>query len=81
VLQPLILGKEVGLHPMAIIIALFVFADLFGFLGVLLAVPLASMTIILAQEYLMPILREGERSGDTASHRLPLGPHQPPAGT
>ena len=82
VLQPLILGKEVGLHPMAIIIALFVFADLFGFLGVLLAVPLASMTIILAQEYLMPILREGERSGDTASHRLPLGsPPPPPAGT
>ena len=73
VLQPIILGKETGLHPMAIIIALFVFADLFGFLGVLLAVPLASMTIILAQEYLMPILREGERSGDTATHRLPIG--------
>ncbi len=78
VLQPLILGKQVGLHPMAIIIALFVFADLFGFLGVLLAVPLASMTIILAQEYLMPILREGERSGDTATHRLPIGSSPPP---
>lgn len=73
VLQPLILGKETGLHPMAIIIALFVFADLFGFLGILLAVPLASMTIILAQEYLMPILREGERSGETATYKLPIG--------
>jgi predicted PurR-regulated permease PerM len=76
VLQPAILGKETGLHPMAIIIALFVFADLFGFLGILLAVPLASMTIILAQEYLMPILREGERSGDTASYSLPIGSEQ-----
>ena len=66
VLQPIILGKETGLHPMAIIIALFVFADLLGFLGVLLAVPLASMTIILAQEYLLPIIHAGERSGDTA---------------
>ena len=73
VLQPLILGKETGLHPMAIIISLFVFADLFGFLGVLLAIPLASMTIILAQEYLMPFLREGERSGDTATYSLPIG--------
>jgi phosphoribosylaminoimidazole-succinocarboxamide synthase len=78
VLQPIILGKETGLHPMAIIIALFVFADLFGFLGVLLAVPLASMTIILAQEYLLPLLREGERSGDTATHRLPIGSSPPP---
>ena len=77
VLQPLILGKETGLHPMAIIISLFVFADLFGFLGVLLAVPLASMTIILAQEYLMPILREGER-GDTATYKLPIGSPQKP---
>jgi predicted PurR-regulated permease PerM len=79
VLQPLILGKQTGLHPMAIIIALFVFADLFGFLGVLLAVPLASMTIILAQEYLMPILLEGERSGDTSIHKLPIG-GEPPQG-
>lgn len=84
VLQPLILGKETGLHPMAIIIALFVFADLFGFLGVLLAIPLASMTIILVQEYLMPLLREGERSGDTAVYPLPLGSPprtNPPSGT
>ena len=42
-------------------------------LGILLAVPLASMTIILAQEYLMPILREGERSGETATYKLPIG--------
>jgi predicted PurR-regulated permease PerM len=79
VLQPLILGKQTGLHPMAIIIALFVFADLFGFLGVLLAVPLASMTIILAQEYLMPLLREGER-GDTATYSLPVGSPPRPQG-
>lgn len=79
VLQPLILGKQTGLHPMAIIIALFVFADLFGFLGVLLAVPLASMTIILAQEYLMPLLREGER-GDTATYQLPAGSPPRPQG-
>jgi predicted PurR-regulated permease PerM len=68
---------------MAIIIALFVFADLFGFLGILLAIPLASMTIILAQEYLMPLLSEGERSGDTATYPLPLGSPprtNPPAG-
>jgi predicted PurR-regulated permease PerM len=58
VLQPQILGKETGLHPMTIIVSIFIFGDLFGFFGVLLAVPLASATIIVVQDYLLPLVRE-----------------------
>ncbi len=57
-LQPVILGKETGLHPVAIILALLVCADLFGFFGMLLAVPIASAAKILAEDYLLPMLRE-----------------------
>ncbi|MBI3272805.1 MAG: AI-2E family transporter [Planctomycetes bacterium] len=57
VLTPLILGKEVGLHPVTLIVALFVGGSLLGFLGVLLAVPLASIVKILSTEFLLPQLR------------------------
>jgi predicted PurR-regulated permease PerM len=41
VISPKIVGDRVGLHPLAIIFALFVGAEAFGFLGVLLGVPMA----------------------------------------
>jgi predicted PurR-regulated permease PerM len=58
VLQPYILGRQTGLHPIAIILSIMIFGDLFGFFGLLLAVPLASATIIVAQDYLVPMVRE-----------------------
>jgi predicted PurR-regulated permease PerM len=41
-LAPRIVGPKVGLHPVALIFALFVFSYLFGFVGVLVAVPMAA---------------------------------------
>lgn len=41
VIQPNVLGKQVHIHPLAILSALLFFGGLFGFAGVLLAVPLA----------------------------------------
>ncbi|MFQ5509708.1 MAG: AI-2E family transporter [Leptospirillia bacterium] len=40
-ISPKIVGERVGLHPIAIIFALFVGGEAFGFLGVLLGVPAA----------------------------------------
>ncbi|MBI4566621.1 MAG: AI-2E family transporter [Planctomycetes bacterium] len=57
VLQPVILGQQTGLHPMVVILAIFIFGELFGFLGVLLAIPLASATLILSEEYLLPLIQ------------------------
>ncbi len=57
-LQPLILGKETGLHPVAIILSLLVCGNVFGFFGMLIAVPLASAAKIVFEDYVWPMFRE-----------------------
>ena len=42
VLSPLIVGDRVNLHPVWLILALFVFGYLFGLVGMLLAIPIAA---------------------------------------
>ncbi len=58
VLLPAFLGKEVGLHPLTIIVTLLVFGRIFGFVGVLLSVPMAAITKILFNEFIMPLIKE-----------------------
>ena len=58
VFQPLILGKETGLHPMVIILALLSAGQLLGLFGVLLAIPLASTLKILFEDYVLPMFEE-----------------------
>ena len=48
-LTPKLIGKKVGLHPAWIIFSLFSFGYLFGFLGVLLAVPTAAIIGVLVR--------------------------------
>ncbi|AGC45659.1 hypothetical protein MYSTI_04363 [Myxococcus stipitatus DSM 14675] len=43
VITPRIVGEKVGLAPVAIIIAILAFGELFGFVGILLAVPVAAI--------------------------------------
>lgn len=47
VLTPWLLGKRIGLHPVAVIFAVMAGGQLFGFLGVLLALPVAAMVVVL----------------------------------
>jgi predicted PurR-regulated permease PerM len=42
VLQPRLIGPRVGIHPVWLIFALFAFGLIFGFVGLLIAVPLAA---------------------------------------
>jgi predicted PurR-regulated permease PerM len=58
VFQPLILGKETGLHPIAIILSLLSAGQLLGMFGVLLAIPLASTVKILFEDYVLPMFEE-----------------------
>jgi predicted PurR-regulated permease PerM len=47
VLSPFLVGHSVGLHPVWLMFALFAFGYLFGFVGLLLAVPLAAAVGVL----------------------------------
>ena len=46
VFTPRLVGERVGLHPVAVLFVLAAFGQLFGFVGVLLAVPLAAVMLI-----------------------------------
>lgn len=47
VLQPLLLGDKIGLHPVAVIFAVLAGGQLFGFTGILLALPVAAVIMVL----------------------------------
>lgn len=49
VLTPLLVGDRVGLHPVWVMFALLAGASLFGFLGVLIAVPVAAVIGVLTR--------------------------------
>ncbi|MFN0263309.1 AI-2E family transporter [Tepidamorphus sp. 3E244] len=49
ILQPKLVGEHVGLHPVWLMFALFAFGYLFGFVGMLLAVPMAAALGVVAR--------------------------------
>jgi len=67
VLSPKLVGESVGLHPLWLIFALFAFGYLFGFVGLLVAVPLAATIGVLCRfalrRYLHSSIYTGEESG------------------
>ena len=46
VLTPKLVGKRIGLHPLAVIFSLLAFGQLFGFLGVLVALPVSAVLLV-----------------------------------
>lgn len=49
VLTPLLVGDKIGLHPVAVIFAIAAFGQLFGFFGILLALPAAAVIVVLVR--------------------------------
>jgi predicted PurR-regulated permease PerM len=66
VLSPKLVGSKVGLHPVWLIFALIAFSYLFGFVGLLIAIPLAAAIGVLARfalrQYLTSPLYTGGES-------------------
>lgn len=58
VLIPKILGDSLGLHPVVILLSVFVGGAALGLFGFLLAIPLAATLIILFRELVMPALAD-----------------------
>ena len=67
ILQPNLVGKSVGLHPVWLMFALVAFGALFGFVGLLIAVPAAAAVGVLVRfavsRYLASPLYRGNKSG------------------
>ena len=65
VLTPRIVGDKIGLHPMAVIFAIMAGGQLFGFLGMLMALPVAAVANVLLRyakdRYRQSDLYTGER--------------------
>ncbi|MTH96010.1 AI-2E family transporter [Roseibium sp. RKSG952] len=71
ILQPKLVGNSTGLHPVALMFALFAFGYLFGFVGMLIAVPAAAMIAVLARfalrQYLASPLYTGTNRREAGS--------------
>lgn len=70
VLTPKLVGSSVGLHPVWLILALSVFGALFGFVGMLVAVPVAAALGVIARfavdRYKSSLLYRGKSDGDAS---------------
>ena len=73
ILQPKLVGKSVGLHPVWLMFALFAFGYMFGFLGLLIAVPAAAAVAVLVrfalERYLESPMYRGDGDSDGAAGR------------
>lgn len=67
-LTPLLVGDRIGLHPVAVIFAIMAGGQLFGFVGVLLALPVAAVIMVLLRHlnagYKNSTLYTSEHSSD-----------------
>lgn len=48
-LTPVLVGDKIGLHPVAVIFAVLAGGQLFGFIGILLALPIAAVAMVLVR--------------------------------
>jgi predicted PurR-regulated permease PerM len=57
IVQPLVMGQQVNIHPVMVIVTFLIMGKLFGLIGVLLAVPAAAIIVTLIDEF---VLNESE---------------------
>lgn len=74
ILQPKLVGQSVGLHPVWLMFALFAFGALFGFVGVLVAVPAAAAIGVLVRFALRRYLDSDLYYGALPIERVPRLP-------
>lgn len=69
ILQPKLVGESVGLHPVWLMFSLVAFGYLFGFVGLLLAVPMAAAVGVLARFALRQYMASSLYTGETPRRR------------
>jgi predicted PurR-regulated permease PerM len=71
---PRLLGERIGLHPIAVIFALMAFGHLFGFVGVLIALPASAVLLVAIRRAKAHYL-----ASDIYLHGAPVPPVPAPA--
>ena len=66
VLTPLLVGDRIGLHPVAVIFSVMAGGALFGFFGVLLALPVAAVIMVIVRHFYKKYLESNLYSGGAA---------------
>lgn len=83
VLTPRMVGKSVGLHPVWLLFALSAFGTVFGFVGMLIAVPVAASIGVLTrfgiEQYRSSLLYKGTSAARTTTPDEPEPPAKAPA--
>jgi predicted PurR-regulated permease PerM len=69
VVSPRLVGQSVGLHPVWLMFALLAFGKLFGFVGLVIAVPTAAVVGVLARHLIAMYLASPLYRGDSAARR------------
>jgi predicted PurR-regulated permease PerM len=84
VLTPWLVGDRIGLHPVAVVFAIMAGGQLFGFLGILLALPAAAVFMVLLryahERYTQSLLYREDRDGDGVLEGEAEGPPADEAG-
>ncbi|HTJ97001.1 MAG TPA: AI-2E family transporter [Rhodocyclaceae bacterium] len=71
-LTPYLVGDRIGLHPLAVLFSLLAFAQLFGFVGVLIALPTSAALLVGLREVRVLYLRSHFYQGETNRIDPPL---------
>lgn len=72
-LTPLLVGDRIGLHPVAVIFAILAGGQLFGFIGILLALPVAAVIMVLLR-YAYQRYQESNMYSASSEHSAPENP-------
>lgn len=70
-LTPLLVGDRIGLHPVAVIFAILAGGQLFGFTGVLLALPVAAVIMVLLR-HVHELYKESNMYGQSSDNDTPV---------
>ena len=62
IITPKVVGEKIGLHPVVLILSIFIFGYFFGFIGMLIAIPAAAIIIVSVKEWEMN-LKKNETEG------------------
>jgi predicted PurR-regulated permease PerM len=75
IIYPKLVGESVGLHPVWLMFALIAFGSLFGFVGLLLAVPLAASAAVILRFFMGKYLDSSLHGGTAlvAAAKVPSG--------